>query len=89
MQIRKMVSLDCLFDAILAHAVPFRMKTSYLRLLFNGYIQSVESISSIFIHKDDSFLDMVKEVVLYDIEHYYEYYKGLIMRNIEDKNDPN
>ena len=38
MQIRKMVSMDSLYDAILAHAVPFRMKTSYLRLLYNGFI---------------------------------------------------
>ena len=39
-----MVDLDSLFDAILAHSVPFKMKTSYLRLLFNGFIQSVDYV---------------------------------------------
>lgn len=37
-QIRKVVDLDCLLDSILAQAIPFTFKKSYLRLLFNGYL---------------------------------------------------
>ena len=37
-QIRKIVDLDCLLDSILAVAVPYVLKKTYLRLLFNGYI---------------------------------------------------
>ena len=40
-------------------------------------------------YKDERFLEMVREVILYDTEHFYEYYKGLILRIIEDRNDPN
>lgn len=37
---------------------------------------------------DEKFLLIMREVVLYDIENYYLYYKGLIVRLIDDENDP-
>ena len=88
MQVRRVVHLDCLYESILAQSVPFRMKTTYLRLLFNGFIQSVEYVQSLRLYEDDQFLVIMRHVILYDIEHYYLYYKGLIHRIIEDENDP-
>ena len=88
MQVRRVVDLDCLFDSILAQSVPFRMKVLYLRLLFNGYIQKIEPVQDLRLFTDEKFLVVMREVVLYDVEHYYRYYKGLIHRIIDDENDP-
>ena len=88
MQIRRIVDIDCLFDSILAQSVPFKMKTVYLRLLFNGFIQSIDSVQELYLFMDEKFLFVMKEIVLYDIENYYLYYKGLIIRQIDDENDP-
>ena len=68
--------LESLLDTILAQAVPFIFKKSYLRLLFNGYIQEVDDVK-MFDFNFPKFLSLLRNVVLYDIENYFQYQAGL------------
>lgn len=63
-------------DSILAQAVPFTFKKSYLRLLFNGYIQEIDDVHMMDINFP-KFLTLLRYIVLQDIETYYMYYAGL------------
>lgn len=82
-QIRKIVDLDQLLDSLLAQAVPFVLKKSYLRLLFNGFIQEIGDVHMLDINFP-KFLKLIQFVVLYDIEHYYMYFAGLAIPKVED-----
>lgn len=75
-QIRNIVDLDSLLDSILAKAVPFKLKKSYFRLLFTGYIQEVDEVLMFDINFP-KFLTLLRHIVLNDIESYYMYYGGL------------
>ena len=75
--IRRLVDLNQVLDSILAQAIPFSFKMHYLRLLFNGYLQKVPSIETIDINFPKLLLVM-KYVVLYDLENYTSYFKGLL-----------
>lgn len=82
-QIRKIVELDQLLDSLLAQAVPFVYKKSYLRLLFNGYIQELGEVHMLDVNFP-KFLSFMRHIVLYDIEHYYMYFAGLTIPKVED-----
>ena len=88
-QIRKIVDLDCLLDSILAVAVPYVLKKTYLRLLFNGYIQQVEDVQMIDLSYP-KFLQVMRYVVLYDVENYYMHFEGLAVpsKPEEERDDP-
>ena len=83
-QIRRIVDFDCLLDTILAQAVPFKFKKSYLRLLYTGYMQEIDDV-----HRFDmnfpKFLLLMRHVALYDLIHYYMYYSGLAVKNMEEE----
>ena len=82
-QVRKIVELDQLLDSLLAQAVPFVYKKSYLRLLFNGYIQELGEVHMLDVNFP-KFLSFMRHIVLYDIEHYYMYFAGLTIPKVED-----
>jgi len=81
-QVRRIVNLDCLLDAILAQSVPFVIKRSYFRLLYVGYIQELGEIEMIDINFS-RFIQVLKFVVLQDLSDYHQYYTGLVVKESE------
>ena len=78
MQIRRLVELERLVDAILAQSVPFLLKAQYFRLFYSGFLQQIGNEFSLKINWA-KFLQIVRFVVLYDLEQYYEYFNGLVV----------
>ena len=71
--------MEVLIDSILTHSVPFQIKRTYFRLFFNGFIQVIGNMESMhFSHV--RFLDVLRYVCLWDIEHYFEYIEGLMIK---------
>jgi hypothetical protein len=70
-QVKRIVDIECLFDALLATSIPFVIKRSYLRLLLQGFIipEGRECLSMNF--TEPRFLKVMKYVVKLDIENYY------------------
>lgn len=62
--------------------MPYILKKSYLRLLFNGFIQEVDDVHMFDLHFP-KFLSLMRNVVLHDIEHYFQYFAGLAVPNPE------
>jgi hypothetical protein len=65
-------------DALLAQSVPYMLKATYFRLFYSGFLQSIGNEHSLSINYA-KFLQIVRFVVLYDIEHFYDYFNGLIV----------
>ncbi len=77
-QIRRLVELDRLMDALLASSVPFLMKANYFRLFYAGYLQQIGGENSIAINYG-KFLQIIRFVILYDLENFHEYFSGLVV----------
>ena len=91
-QIRRLVELESLMDALLAQSVPYQIKKYYFRLFFVGFVQQIGDLDIIDI-SFPRFLQMLRYVCLYDLEEFHKFFEGLIINHPvglgeEAMNDP-
>ena len=67
MQIRTLVDMDKLFEALLSEAMPYLFKRYYFRLLFEVYINEVPYIVPLYVLQD-RFILILKYILLDDLK---------------------
>jgi len=79
-QAQKMIECDELLDSLLSDAIPFVVKRHYFKLFFEVYLRKVPSLdeSNRVSVNDVKFCQVMKWVVLFDIDNSFHYYNGLI-----------
>jgi hypothetical protein len=79
-QAQKMIECDELLDSLLSDAIPFVVKRHYFKLFFEVYLRKVPTLdeSNRVSVNDVKFCQVMKWVVLFDIENSFHYYNGLV-----------
>ena len=67
----------------MATSIPYKLKPHYLQLFYRVYIQKLKEIDNLDFN-NPRVLDLVKSVILLDIENYYQFYTGLLTKITED-----
>lgn len=79
-QAQKLIECEELLDSLLSDAIPYIMKQHYFKLLYEVYLRKVPGLDDT--HRlsvtDQKFALVMEYVVLYDIDHSYIYYNGLV-----------
>jgi hypothetical protein len=86
-QAQKLIECNELLDSILSDAIPYVVKRHYFVLLYEVYLRKIPTLDER--HRlpvsDVKFNQVMKWVVLYDLEHSFLHYAGLVMdANQED-----
>lgn len=82
-QAQKLIECNELLDSILSDSIPYVVKRHYLVLLYEVYIRKVPNLDEG--HRlpinDIKFNQVMKWVVLYDLEHSFHHYSGLVQES--------
>ena len=77
-QAQKLIELEELLDTILSDAIPYIVKKHYINLMYEVYLRKVPGLDETMCLQigDLKFVQIMKWVVQYDLEHSYNYYIG-------------
>ena len=80
-QAQKLIELEELLDTILSDAIPYIVKKHYINLMYEVYLRKVPGLDETMRLQigDLKFVQILKWVVQYDLEHSYNYYIGLVI----------
>jgi hypothetical protein len=81
--VRSVIDQECLFDSILATSIPYKLKPYYLHLFYQAYVQRLKDMDNIDIN-NPRVLDLVKFIMLLDLENYFLFYGGLCSKLTDD-----
>ena len=79
-QAQKLIDVEELLESILSDAIPYLVKKHYFNLLFEIYLRKVPGLQQTnrLQINDIKFVQIMKWVVLFDFQHCYNYYTGVI-----------
>lgn len=80
-QAQKLIECEELLDTILSDAIPYIVKKHYINLLYEVYLRKVAGLDETMRLNigDIKFVQIMKWVVQFDLEHSYNYFLGLVI----------
>lgn len=80
-QAQKLIECEELLNSLLTDAVPYLVKKHYFNLLYEVYLRKVQGLdeSNRLSCSDIKFIQIMKWVMLYDLQHSFNFYIGLII----------
>lgn len=80
-QAQKLIECEELLDTILSDAIPYIVKKHYINLLYEVYLRKVPGLDETMRLNigDLKFVQIMKWVVQFDLEHSYNYFLGLVV----------